>query len=1034
MSRTILYLLLLLVSPTLLAHSVQWSASPDRSEPQSLENASLNGTVYVFIAPSSELSQVQFYIDGNKAKTENVSPWDLGGTAGDNSAQPYDMSALGDGPHRMDVVLVNKDGSVQEQSLNFQVGDPTPTLTGSPASLALNSVEGETATGTLTLSTLGGESTSVVLAENHDWLSLSVASGITPFSVAVSADATGLADGQYPAQITASADGYAPITLNVSLQVGEPAGEDAPQLHLTWNHDQSAVTAVWFTPADGTQSELQYRLTGATEWASVVGSVRHSNEDGWYHQATITPVTRGSQYDYRVRLSSDAFSRVYQTRAQPAPGQSWDLTFVADTGLLGRLDGLTNGTQAVIDAMAAIAPDLILLGGDYAYYDKDKRYGTLERSIDAWFNQMAPLAPFAPMMPVYGNHEILNNEGFEFWHARFPTPAHWRYDGGRMYAFDVGDVHFIAVYALRESNDGIPLDAVAWLESHLAEVKNAGYRWIIPYLHAAPFSDGANHVSAETIRGHIAPLFEAAGVKLVLSAHDQSYERTYPLDDAAGAIIVTDTDTDCIDRQGGITWMKISPGGKMSDKNDGFSPWMTEPPPYWTARRDNTAHHFGHLSFDPGGDVTISVYQVTDGQPVQLFDQFRLTENCDGPSLVAQPTALDFRLAQGETGQQSLLLTHPQSGQVISVSESADWLSLAPASGASPLTITVTADSQGQVSGSRETTIQVDGGDGSLTVPVRLTVEQDGYQLVMNEDSLRSNPRALDGATVASPLYVELLPWDNVRRVRFFIDGERVKTEGVAPYDMAGTGDNDTALPFSLEGYAQGPLALRADIEMLDGTFQSTYADIQYGTLEPTLSVMPTSLSSTLVLPQTQAQLSLSFSGSEPTQVTLTHTASWLNVDAGPFSTPVVVPVTINASGLPSGQYQSQILASSPLGDTPVPVTLVLQPEPGDDSPIQLSLQPDRSGATSLAGQTVSGQIYVFVADDSADKVRFYLNGNAVQTEYNAPWDLAGTSSGSGRPANPFDTTTLSTGPHVLEVEVVGSTSQRYSASFTVTR
>ncbi|MBY5991724.1 metallophosphoesterase [Ferrimonas balearica] len=1019
-----------------MAYDILLSDSPDRSDPRPLAGASVSGPIYVFISPDTGLDQVQFFIDGSRVKTENVSPWDLGGTASDRSALPFDADSLADGPHQMSVTLLLDDGSSETRQADFQAGDAGPTLVVSPTSVALQSPDGGAVSDQVDVAISDGSALSVAVSESLPWLSVTPTASVTPFSLTLNADPSGLTDGVYEGQVNLSADGVPGTSLTVRLSVGETSGDDAPQLHLTWDHAQNSFTAVWFTPDNGAQSELQYRLLGSTAWQSVIGSVRHSNEDGWYHQASVA-TTRGATYQYRVRLDSTGFSRVYQVRAHPAADEPWDLTFVADTGLLGRLDGLTNGTQAVIDAMKAIDPHLILLGGDYAYYDKDKRYGTLERTIDAWFNQMAPLAPYAPMMPIWGNHEILNNEGFEFWHARFPTPDHWEWDGGRMYAFDVGDVHFVGVFALRESNDGIPLEAVAWLENHLNQVKDAGYRWIIPYLHAAPFSDGSNHVSAETIRGHVAPLFEAAGVKLVLSAHDQSYERTYPLLDAAGDIVVTTTDLDCYDRSQGITWMKISPGGKMSDKNGSFSEWLTVPPPYWTARRDNTAHHFGHLEFDPGGDITVSVYQVTDGETPTVFDQFRLTEDCNDEGIAASPAELSFSLAPDEQGTQSLTLSLTDAGS-LSVSEALSWLSVNPSSGASPLTTSVTADSTGLVDGIYRGTLNVTGNGLSRGVPVSLTVSGGGYQLVRTEDAQRNGPSPMNGASVSGEIFVQLLPEEGVQRVRFYIDGSRVKTEGVAPFDIGGTEGNDDAKPFSLAGYADGPHQMRADLELSSGSTASVFADFTIGAVGDYLSFSPASLALSVTRPQTLAQGDVTLSGSQATQADIESSAAWLQVAPNPADTPANLTVTADSSALSPGRHSATLTATSPLGSDSLAVTLDVLAEPSD-TPVLLSLSPDRSGAVGLDGQSVSGLIYVFVDADGADRVRFYLNdpgrSSPTQTEYNAPWDLAGTNSDSARSAKPFDTATLSTGSHTLEVEVVqGGSSTFYQAVFNVTR
>jgi hypothetical protein len=44
---------------------------------------------------------------------------------------------------------------------------------------------------------------------------------------------------------------------------------------------------------------------------------------------------------------------------------------------------LAVATAEIHDKIAALDPTLILGGGDYAYFDKDKRFGTLDATIDA---------------------------------------------------------------------------------------------------------------------------------------------------------------------------------------------------------------------------------------------------------------------------------------------------------------------------------------------------------------------------------------------------------------------------------------------------------------------------------------------------------------------------------------------------------------------------------------------------------------------------------------------------------------------------
>jgi hypothetical protein len=424
----------------------------------------------------------------------------------------------------------------------------------------------------------------------------------------------------------------------------------ADQVHLAWVGDPYAtLTVVWRTLNTATPSTVQYRAASSTTWLEASGVQRTSGTSGKLHEATLSGLSPSTSYEYRVQGDGGTWSEVFSTRTAPPPGPAadFDVIYFADTGLVGREDGLATGTQQVVDEIAAINPLLVLPGGDYAYYSNDKRYGTLENTIDAWFNQVQPIASRSPMMPTYGNHDIYLQEGYEPWANRFPTPEGW--NGRRMYSFDIGDVHFISVMAIQED---LPLSdsKISWLKNDIAAAKAAGRRWIIPYMHVSAFGDGTNHPSNLALRGQLGPIFESNGIKLVLSSHDQAYERTYPLTDIGETDTPTSTSKDCYEMSEGVTWVKVSPGGKLSNKSKGFSPFATDPPPVWTAYRNNTTHVFSRLSVRASGSVRVDTYGVKgDGTPPVIIDTFRYTTGgCQDDT--AAPTVTTVAPTEGATG------------------------------------------------------------------------------------------------------------------------------------------------------------------------------------------------------------------------------------------------------------------------------------------------------------------------------------------------------------------------------------------------
>jgi len=584
------------------------------------------------------------------------------------------------------------------------------------------------------------------------------------------------------------------------------------------------LTVVWRTVTTSSPSTVEYRTAGSSTWQLASGALRPSGTTGTLHEATITSLSPSTAYEYRV-LGGDGstWSSVFSTRTAPAPGAaSFDAVYVADTGLVGRTDGLATGTQQVVDEIAALNPLLVLPGGDYAYFDTDKRYGSLDNTIDAWFNQMQPIASRSPLMPTYGNHEVLLGEGFDAWANRFPTPA--GFDDRRNYSFNVGDVHFISILAVANTT-GLTSAQLTWLDQDIVAAKNAGQRWIIPYVHVAPFSDGTNHPSNLQLRTQLGPLFEQHGVKLVLTSHDQSFERTYPLTGVPSTNTPTSTSTSCYTMDDGVTWVKTSPGGKLSNINQGFSTFATNPPPAWTAARDNTLHHFSRLIVSAAGSIRLDTYGVKgDGTPPIIIDSFEYTTGSCPPALEFDPGTLSFSVsADGSDWKATSLETSDGSAATYSVTDDAAWLTVTPASGTTPANLTVTVDATGLSPGFYSGTVTATSpGYESAALTVTLTVGTAGFNLLVSQSATRSSPILLQGQTVSGNIYVFTSPdTSDISRVRFYLDdpnmtGTPRRIEQNGPYDFNG-GSVTTATPFNTATLVNGTHTITAAIDLKSG-------------------------------------------------------------------------------------------------------------------------------------------------------------------------------------------------------------------------
>jgi hypothetical protein len=808
-------------------HQLLVSAAPDRTNPVALTGYSASGNIYVFTSPTTGVSRVRFFLDdpqmtGAPRQTENNPPHDFSGTASSGLANPFNTAGIADGSHVITAAFELVNGGTEVVSATFTVANTAPALVWSPDPVRISVAPGGSTTTQVNLNSTSGTA-AFTLTESAPWLTVNPTAGSTPASVSLGVDAAGLGAGVHTTSVQASAAGYASDTLSVILTVGNPQPPD--QVHLAWTTDPAtSLVVVWRTLEASTPSVVEYRRLGQTAWQSASGAQRASGTTGSLHEVALSGLTPSTSYEYRARGDYGAWSPAFTTRTAPPRGPAdFDAVYVADTGLIGRLDGLATGTQQVINEIAALNPLVVLLGGDYAYFNTDTRFGSLENTIDAWFNQMQPIGTRSPMMPTYGNHEVLLGEGYAPWAARFPTPP--GFDGRRHYSFDIGDVHFVSIMAVAETT-GLSSATLQWIEQDITAARNAGQRWIVPFFHVSPFSDGANHRSNLALRAQLGPLFERLGVKIAIASHDQSYERTYPLVDVPTTNTPTSLATACYTMADGVTWVKVSPGGKLSNQNGDFSRFLTQPPPAWTAVRDNTVHHFARLSVRASGAIHVETYGVVgDGTPPILQDRFQYTVGSCPPELAFS--------------KQSIVLTAPVGGhaeaevdvdmrggtsQAFSLTDGAPWLTVNPISATTPARVRVSADATGLSTGVHETTVVAQGaGAISDTLGVSFSVG-DPYTLLVSSRADRATAQPLQGTTVSGNIYVFSNPGTNVTRVQFFLDDPGMtrpprQIERTAPHDFAG-GAVDLANPFNVSQLSSGTHTITAAIELATGGVQ----------------------------------------------------------------------------------------------------------------------------------------------------------------------------------------------------------------------
>lgn len=158
------------------------------------------------------------YTATSSAAWLRVSP--VTGQTGTPASITADPAALSPGTYTGVITVTPADGAaVQTVGVTFNVS-PSAALNALPASLAFDGSSSRT----LTISSNAGPLTYSV-SSNAAWLTATPASGQTPGTLTVTANATGQSPGLYTGQLTVTANGAPPLGVPVTLTVAGPAGQ-----------------------------------------------------------------------------------------------------------------------------------------------------------------------------------------------------------------------------------------------------------------------------------------------------------------------------------------------------------------------------------------------------------------------------------------------------------------------------------------------------------------------------------------------------------------------------------------------------------------------------------------------------------------------------------------------------------------------------------------------------------------------------------------------------------------------------------------
>jgi len=366
----------------------------------------------------------------------------------------------------------------------------------------------------------------------------------------------------------------------------------------------------WATDIAGA-SEVRYSLDQS--YSNAVDAISNTYDDKYWHSATVTGLTAGSTYYYRVYTSGHDLTPwseiTFTTAPEPTASQ---LTFVAfgdsrppdyrSPPSQGALDVATEMAQHHFD-LALHTGDIVHSGGICSGSDS-----TWNQYIRAYFELYRESMGNVPFYPSVGNHELNGGDcGYQGYTDVYHLPGNAPPgDAEEYYSFDWGTVHIIALDTNQDYSAGSAQHN--WLVNDLQANTQP---WKFAFFHHPAYSSGI-HGSTPEVQTHLVPIFETYGVDVVFYGHDHHYERSCPILNGA-----------CTTPQdGGVVYYVTGGGG---------APLYPALGAWFTAYHSYTRYHFVKVDLD---DCLLRLQAVdADGN---LFDSYEI-DRCVIPS--PTPTA-----------------------------------------------------------------------------------------------------------------------------------------------------------------------------------------------------------------------------------------------------------------------------------------------------------------------------------------------------------------------------------------------------------
>ncbi len=189
------------------------------------------------------------------------------------------------------------------------------------------------------------------------------------------------------------------------------------------------------------------------------------------------------------------------------------------------------------------------------------------------------------------------------------------------YSHDFQNIHLISLSSEHPFENGTK--QYEYIKKDLEQIsKNPKIDWIMLHQHKPFYSSKQDKGQAENLRDTFLPLFEKHGVDLVISSHNQYYERTYPIwynkpieivtdEQVIPEQIITDKSKTNYNNPRGIIFLTVGTAGDKLNK-------VRENHDYFIIQEDKFG--FLNMKLQDDGRTLIGEFRTNDGKIIDHFE------------------------------------------------------------------------------------------------------------------------------------------------------------------------------------------------------------------------------------------------------------------------------------------------------------------------------------------------------------------------------------------------------------------------------